>query len=139
MLGVASAWIVGAARPDGGERSECEEVGVRGTHRALFCPGICGSSPSPQPSPRKERGEGEVVRRFNLNSSRDSAWTQEAGCRWTHDPPDCSATRDLTRSKAIHERQGRHHLRAERRADRPETASCPAHPGGTGARGTSPL
>src|ERR1700720_2581486 len=37
--------------------------------------GICGGSPSPQPSPREERGEGEVIDRpscLNLNSSRFS-------------------------------------------------------------------
>src|SRR5258708_18921442 len=35
--------------------------------------GICGNSPSPQPSPREERGEGEVIDRrcrLNLSSSR---------------------------------------------------------------------
>jgi len=35
--------------------------------------GICASSPSPQPSPREEREEGEVIARrccLNLNSSR---------------------------------------------------------------------
>src|SRR5580692_11291790 len=31
---------------------------VRGTHRAYVCFKTRGSSPSPQPSPREERGEG---------------------------------------------------------------------------------
>ena len=46
--------------------------------------------------------------------------------------------RDIARVP-IHERQGRHHLRAERRADRPEAASRAGDAGGNGARGEGRL
>src|ERR1700730_8222234 len=40
--------------------ASCAAIRVRGTLRALFIFRICGYSPSPRPSPRKERGEGET-------------------------------------------------------------------------------
>ena len=52
----------------------------------------------------------------------------------------CSSLRkESNRESFIHERQGRHHLRAERRADRSETAPCAGDAGADGARGQSGL
>src|SRR6266446_3946729 len=55
-------------------RSDCKAIRVRGTIRAFS---IRGGSPSPQPSPREERGEGEVVRRLDKNSR-----VFRPGCVW---------------------------------------------------------
>src|SRR6202035_2884156 len=58
-------------RPACGERSDCAErceassgaIRVRGSLRESRC----RESPSPQPSPREERGEGAVINRCRLN------------------------------------------------------------------------
>src|SRR6266566_2348892 len=76
----ADVWLTSPRlRGEVGLPRRCEAssgaIRVRGTIRAFS---IRGGSPSPQPSkselrssrPREERVEGEVVRRFNLNSSR---------------------------------------------------------------------
>src|SRR5712664_1861887 len=59
-------------RPACGERSDCEAIRVRGSHRTHLCSEFAEAGPSPQPSPREERGEGEVIdrHRLNLNASR---------------------------------------------------------------------
>jgi len=51
---------VQSPRPACGERSDRAAIRVRGSHSVLLTIGICGSSPSPQPSPR-ESGEREKI------------------------------------------------------------------------------
>src|SRR6266852_2410274 len=68
-------------RPACGERSDCEAIRVRGSHRAHLCSEFAEAGPSPQPSkselrssrPREERGEGEVIDRLRLNASRSNS------------------------------------------------------------------
>src|SRR6266446_575428 len=61
------------ARPMTGSASS-GAIRVRGSRRTHLCSEFAETGPSPQPSPREERGEGEVVRRLDLNSSRSSRW-----------------------------------------------------------------